>query len=381
MKRLFLFILILACKYISHAQSHLTDTTINEKTLKRTLNSGDFVTQKNINFALPIVYDFGHVSNIQLASDEGEGTISGAINLPSFKRNGSKDCEQCQVNNHFFLRGKLIFPDNQIRKSISIKNYQYELGYRKMLRSNAFYYVVDTEKLYAIKDTCCMFRNCDLWQKNRPFDLRVDFSYATEKWLEFGLIFQNRNYSILEDSNIKKGDFKNISLNVSYNLYRKFNTKTLSESSHRSRLRNLSFVGIKLNTQLGYFDNIKQTGSLYIIDPATLNIVGKTTYGEPVQILSSPPNQGIGIRLFLIAAVGLSKYASIALTPERVQPIINSISQIASTSLRWDLLFKLPKTEDCQRRWTQNISFGINCKYQNGSKPVYGFGANIPFDN
>ena len=60
---------------------------------------------------------------------------------------------------------------------------------------------------------------------------------------------------------------------------------------------------------------------------------------------------------------------------------LSNISGISNTTLKCDLLFNLPKSEDCEGKRTYNLTLGLNVLFQQFGDPILGIGASIPFDN
>ncbi len=102
------------------------------------------------NFAMPTIYDFGTINNIEFNSNSDENSIAGGINIYSYHKKAK--CDECATGNQFFIRGKMVFPDNKIKKGMIADEWNLEIGYRYIGKSYASYFDEDTLSQYPLKD-------------------------------------------------------------------------------------------------------------------------------------------------------------------------------------------------------------------------------------
>lgn len=355
--------------------SNNLNAQLNE--VKDTSYNHQFLQGQIPKFAIPVAYDFGHTSNILISTNEEESSISSAVNIYSKTR--KNDCDECRIGNQIFARGKLTFPDNQIKNEMELSNLLVEIGYRYILPSSASYYTMDTHRKFDIEDTCSFNSFCKSWVHTRAFDLNLDYSFATEKWLEFSLVRQNYQYSKIINLEATQKKMQEYRFNLSYNFYRKFNHRVLS--FYKSNLRYFQYIGCKISAQIGQFNNLAILNKYFLFDSLnSSSIDGKLVYSTSELIVGESPSTGYAANFSSIIAFGFTNWLSLSFTPGRMQAFSSSISGLSASTIRCDLLLKLPKLEDCENSFTRNVTIGFNVKFQHGRVPIYGIGANIPFE-
>jgi hypothetical protein len=193
-------------------------------------------------------------------------------------------------------------------------------------------------------------------------------------------IVQGRTFTILDNGTAKDKSIQNIMVYGSYSLYKKYNNNIFIDKGYRFLEKEiLSYLALKIDCKIGQFDDIDDIDNVYSINGATSQIVQRQTVYKPInQFLERRPIQELGID-YRIIVVGGGKWIAISTTIESIKGI-NSGS-IDKSTLRADLLFKIPSKKPCAVKFSHNISFGINVIFQKSRAPVYGLGANIPFAN